>query len=57
MVNGGINVVEFGYDSMETAVKRYDAKLCAWDTLHLFDELCREKACNVAAGSYLYIHR
>lgn len=57
MVNGGIYVVEFGYDSMETAVKRYDAKLCAWDTLSLFDELCREKACNVAAGSHLYIHR
>ena len=43
--------------SMETAVKICDAKSCAWETLHLFDEVCREEACNVAAGSYLYIHR
>lgn len=43
--------------SMETAVKICDANSCAWETLHLFDEVCREEACNVAAGSYLYIHR
>ena len=29
MVNGDIYAVEFGYDLMETAVKRYDAKLYA----------------------------
>ena len=56
MVNGYISIIEFGYDSIETTVKRCDAKACAWETLHLFNEVCRGKACNVAAGSYLYIH-
>ena len=56
MVNGYIYIIEFGYDSIETTVKRCDAKACAW-ALHLFNEVCRGKACNVAAGSYLYIHR
>ena len=56
VVNGYISIIEFGYDSIETTVKRCDAKACAWETLHLFNEVCRGKACNVAAGSYLYIH-
>ena len=29
VVNGYIYVIEFGYDSMETTVKRCDAKACA----------------------------
>ena len=57
VVNRYIYVIEFGYDSMETTVKRCDAKACAQETLHLFDEVCRGKACNVVAGSYMYIHR
>ena len=47
VINGDIYVVEFGYD----------ARACAWETIHLFDEVCREKAFNVAAGSHLNIHR
>lgn len=42
MVNGDIYAVEFGYDLMETVVKRYDAKSYAKETLNLFDEACRE---------------
>ena len=55
VVRGQIYGIDIDRRNGKSAIERYDVELCSWQSILSSPEGCREDACVVAAGNFLYV--